>query len=105
MEKDRRQFHRIKYLDGRRPKIIVRVKEGVGKECKVVDISERGICVTGEEVSGLRVKARIDARITFSDGESLEIEGEVLRVSDDRVVIHLSEGIPSHIIVKEQVGL
>ncbi len=104
MEEDRRQFHRIKYLDGREPKIIIKAKEGAGKECKVVNISERGISITGEEVSGLQAKARIEAKITFSDGESLEIEGEVLRVIDNRAVIHLSKGIPSHIIIKEQVG-
>ncbi len=104
MEKDRRQFHRIKYPDGRRPKIIVRVKKGAGKEYKVMNISERGISITGEEVSGLQAKTRIEAKITFSDGDSLEIEGEVLRVIDNRAVIYLSKGIPSHIIIKEQVG-
>ncbi len=96
IEKDRRRFHRIKYPDDRRPKIIIK-----GKDFGGVDISERGISLTGEDVAGLQDRSRIEAQITFSDGETLDIEGEVSRVTGNHAAIYLPKGIPLSRIKKE----
>ncbi len=101
MESDRRQFKRIKYPDEHKPKIVVRTEEGEEIEYAVIDISEKGISLIGEEASGIMAELKIEATITFSDGESLDVKGEVLRVIGSYVVIYLPEGIPPSRIQKE----
>ncbi len=101
MERDRRQFKRIIYPEDRTPKLSIRQKEGETKRYEVLDISEKGIRLTGEELGELQPKSRIEAQITFSDGESIDVEGEMLRVSDDQAVVYLYTEIPPSRITKE----
>lgn len=105
MEGNRRRFFRIKYGDRFRPILEARVKEGEAelewKEYKVIDISERGMRFSGEEVSGFRPKSKIEAEITFSDGETFQIEGEVLRITGNQVAVGFSEGVPFSRIINE----
>ncbi len=109
MEHERRQFIRVKYPDDLRPKIISVTKSAEKpreREYDVVDICERGVKFESEEeISRFLPKSTIKAKISFSDGESLDIEGEVLRVSENQVVIHLSMGISASRITKEQILL
>ena len=102
MERERRQFLRIKYPDDLRPELLIKLKGGEIKKCVVVNISEKGISFVGEELAGLQQNSRIDTKITFSDGESLDVEGAVLRVIGNYAVMYLPKGIPLSRIKKEQ---
>lgn len=105
MKGDRRQFHRVEYPDGYRPKMVLRHKAGEVVKCEVVNISEKGISIIGEEVSELKPKSKIEAQITFTDGEPLDVKGKVLRVDEDQVAIYLAKGIQLPRIIKEQMLL
>lgn len=102
MEIERRQFKRIKYPDEHQPKIVVRTEEGEEIEYSVIDISEKGVSLIGELAVGIKAESRIEASITFSDGESLDVKGKVLRVVGIYIVIYLQEGIPPSRIQKEE---
>ncbi len=97
MEDDRRQYQRIKYPDESRPILVIGIENGEeeyeGREYSVIDLSEKGIRLTGDEVSGLKYRSKIEAQITFSDGESVDVEGEVLRVIGNQVALYLSKGL------------
>ncbi len=70
---------------------------------KVVDICERGVKFTSEaEVSRFEPSSKIEAQVTFSDGDLLVINGEVLRCSNNQVVINPSKDIPFSRILQEQ---
>ncbi len=106
MGRERRLFCRLVYPKNFRPKLIIGESEGKehkGKEHKVVDICERGVKFTSEaEVRGFEPSSKIEAQITFSDGELLVVNGEVLRCSENQVVIYPSREISSSRIGKEQ---
>lgn len=105
MDSERRQTDRIKYPDDDMPMLLIKLKEGEVKKYKVTDISEKGMGLKGEDLSGLQPKSRINGQITFSDGESIDVEGEVSRVTDNHVAIHLRKGIPLPRIMMEQILL
>lgn len=102
MQIERRLFPRIKYPDDRRPELSIRLKEGEVKKYEVVDLSERGIGLIGEDLIGLQAKTKIEAKINFSDGNELYVEGSLMRVGQNRASIYLSEEIPASRIKKER---
>ncbi len=103
---DRRRFHKIKYPNDCRPELAIRLKDGEEiRKCEVEIINEKEIALTGKELSVLEPMKRIDAQILFSDGEALDIEGELWKIGEDRAVICLSEEIPASRIKKEQILL
>ncbi len=102
MDSDRRQTDRIKYPDDW-PELLMKQKEGEVKQYEVADISEKGIGLIGKDLSGLQPKSRIKGQITFSDGESIDIEGEVSRVTGNHAAIYLAKGIPLSRIMMEQM--
>ncbi len=102
MQIERRLFPRIKYPDNSRPELSIRLKEGEVKRYEVVDISERGIGLIGENLIGLQARTKIEAKIIFSDGNELYIEGSLMRVGQNEASIHLSEEIPASRIKKER---
>ncbi len=105
MENERRQFDRVKYPDDDRPELLLSQKEGEAKKCEVVDISEKGIGLISEELSGLHPKSRIEAKIIFPDGRLLAVEGKLLRVGENKAGIYLTKGIPFSRITIEQIIL
>ncbi len=105
MEIERRLFPRVKYPDDCRPELLIKQKEGEVKQYEVVDISEKGIGLKGEDLSGLQPKSRIEAQIIFTDGRLLAVEGELLRVSKNNAGIYLTKGIPFSRITMEQILL
>ncbi len=81
MGRERRFFYRIGYPKDFRPKLIIREIEDEEKyegiEYKVVDICERGIKFTSdEEERGFEPSSKIEAQITFSDGQLLVAKGK-----------------------------
>jgi hypothetical protein len=68
----------------------------------VIDISEQGIRFSGSELHEFEIGLEVAGKIVFYDGESLELEGKVVRVSKKLVIIYLSENIPFGRIAHEQ---
>ncbi len=102
MQIERRLFPRIKYPDDRKPELAIKLKEGEVKKYEVVDISERGIGLIGENLIELQARTKIEAKIIFSDGNELYVEGSLLRVGQNRASIYLSIEIPASRIKKER---
>ena len=107
MGRERRQFYRVGYPQEFMPKLIIGEsrgkKEHREKEYKIVDICERGVKFTSEaEMSGFKHASKIEAQVTFCDGELFVVNGEVLRCSDDYVVIFPSRDLPPSRVAKEQ---
>jgi hypothetical protein len=86
---DRRQHFRVKYPFSERPQLVI-----TRDEFDILDISEQGIRFSMGPIIG--------ETITFHDGESLNLEGKLLRTQDSEVVIQLLKGIPPERISKEQ---
>ena len=87
----RRKRYRVKYPYAERPKLAIR-----GAEPETVDISENAIRLKFEPGQ------RISVTITFRDGESLDLEGEIQRLRRGEVVLTLSTPIAYERIVKEE---
>ncbi len=107
MGREKRLFYRIEYPEDFMPKLIIGESEGKKnnreKEYTVMDICEGGVKFTSnEELSGFQLSSKIEAQVTFSDGELFVVKGEVLRCSDNQVVIYPSEEIPSSKVMTEQ---
>lgn len=107
MGREDRRYHRIEYFDEYRPQLSIRVKKGEKKSgwksYKVLDVSEKGLRIAEDDAGGLGPQSEFEAQITFSDGESYDIEGKVLRViNNNELGIYLTRGIPLSRIIKEQ---
>ena len=86
---DRRKHFRVRYPFSERPKLVI-----TRDEFDVIDISEQGIRFSLGPV--------LSEMVTFHDGESLNLEGKLLRTQDSEVVTQFVKGIPSERIIKEQ---
>ena len=73
---------------------------------EIKEISEYGARLAKTGLDASSVGEPIAAVITFHDGETVEIQGQVMRIdaSDDAAVILLN-GIPESRMMKEQVYL
>ena len=92
-----RQYYRVTYPEKERPWIKID-----GELLHVMDISEKG----GKflNVPGIKVDpgSMVTGTITFHDGETVTVVGEVLREFYDQVIICFTKGVPFSIMVKEQ---
>ncbi len=86
---ERREYLRVYYPYTERPKLIIDEKE-----VDVTEISEHGI--------RFYLGSKVSATIIFHDGESLTIEGEIIRIHTNEVAVHLAKGIPYDRIIKDQ---
>ncbi|MDH4027873.1 MAG: PilZ domain-containing protein [Nitrospirota bacterium] len=94
---NKRQHYRIVYPISCRPSLKI-----TRKEFEVVDISESGIRFLNKKWAPFTPGVRIQAEITFNDGDTLEIDGEILRVDDQVSILKLHNSIPFWKIVEEQ---
>lgn len=104
---EKRQFYRVGYPKDFMPKLIISEIEGKkehgDKEYKVVDICERGVKFTSEaEMRGFEPSSKIEAQVIFFDGEPLDVNGKLLRCSENHVVIFPSRDLPSSRVSQEQ---
>jgi hypothetical protein len=98
-----RKYFRIVYPINDRPVISVGEEEFV-----VVDLSEKGVKFfrngngpTGDEKvfeKGLSVRATL----TLNNGEPVEVEGSIIRVTGEEVVLNLKKGVSFSRIIREQ---
>ena len=95
-----RSLYRIPYPVQERPTF-----EAGGSAYQVLDCSERGIrYALNGRAPGLR--AVVTGTLRFRRGQAVEIEGEVVRIQDGCVALHLyPPGIPLRIIFQEQLHL
>jgi len=94
---NRREHYRIIYPVSCRPKLAIN-----NIQYEVIDISEKGIRFLHEDMCTLQPGSETRIRITFHNGESLEIKCRVLRFDGTAAVLSLLEGIPFEIIIGEQ---
>ncbi len=97
---ERRTHYRLRYPIAERP--TARIED---RDYEVSEISERGVKIRLESVSGLAVEQRFAGVLRFEDGETLGIEGVVLRSDGKESVLKLAQGISQKRIVAEQIRL
>ena len=103
MTESNREFYRLTYPLSGRPELVVE-----GKTFPVVDISEGGmrLQVQQAEMQSWPVGEAVCGHVRFSDGESFQVAGEIVRHSDISGVFHcavsLSKGIPYARMLAEQ---
>ena len=92
-----RQYYRVTYPEKERPWIKID-----GDLLQVMDISEKG----GKFLNAVGIKvdpgSRITGTITFHDGETITVTGDVLREFYDQIIICFTKGIPFSTMIKEQ---
>lgn len=106
MVSDGRKYPIIRYPHNLRPKLVIRIKEDGEEnkeiECEIIDMNERIIRLIGKEVSRLLPRSKIETQITFSDGASLTVEGEVMINNGNQIYVFLPKSISISRIAKEQ---
>ena len=95
--KNKREHYRIVYPLSCRPKLKI-----IKKEYEVMDISESGIKFLHRNGIELTPGSKIHAEITFDNGTSLDIDGEILRIDDYIMILKLQHSVPFWKIVDEQ---
>lgn len=93
---DRRQHLRVRYPEDDCPSAIID-----GRTLPLVEISHCGIILKASPEQ-LVPRQSIEAILLFHDGTSLQVVGKVIRLSDGKVVIHLTYGIPEFRILLER---
>ena len=94
---ERREFFRIFYPIRARPRLTIRESS-----YDVLDICERGIRFLHPAADSLKSDEVVRASVSFRDGETLEVEGRILRLQGHNVVLRLQTFIPIARIMKEQ---
>lgn len=95
--KNKREFYRIRYPLSCRPRLIL-----LDKEYEVIETSEKGVKFLHKKFHEFQIGLTVGFTITFHDDESLDLEGKILRVDENVVVVYLSEEIPFRRIALEQ---
>ena len=96
----RRQYYRIRYPLSYRPKVRI---QGEDYEGEVVELSERGVRFLYEGKIILSEGLDLEVTITFHNGESFGLQGEILRVTKENVIVRFSDWLPLSCIMKEQI--
>jgi len=94
---ERRRFYRLRYPASVRPYMQYRQWK-----FPVAEISEQGLRFKIIEEALDHLVLHIKAKVFFNDGESLDIEGRILRIEDDEIILQLSVGIPLKRMISEQ---
>jgi len=94
---ERRRYFRLRYPVSARPLLTISVRNFLVRE-----LSEGGLRFASDMPDEFRVGDIIQGRITFRDKESIPVEGKVLRLADDEIIVQLSRGIPLRRMVEEQ---
>ena len=93
-----RAFYRIVFPMRERPILVLE-----GREHYVIDCSEHGLRFVRQSWPELERGMMVQGTLRFHRGEEVEVEGEVVRVQDEQVALHLSvRPIPMGRIIEEQ---
>ena len=95
-DQERRRYYRIEYPVSLRPTLKIRKHQ-----FEVVNISEKGVMLVAEKKASFG--RWVSGEITFSDGQTMGIEGEVVRKNENNIGIFLTiKSIPYSKILSEQ---
>ncbi len=94
---NRRKHYRTRYPVGGRPILTI---SDISYE--VIDISEGGLRLFYKEKSGLAEGSTIQGTITFVESDPLEIEGTVISVGREVVIIQFLKEIPFQTLFEQQ---
>lgn len=93
---ERRKVYRVQYPPEARPKLTIR-----SREFEVINLSERGIRFQVQKQ--IQSAEWVRGKVTFHDGESLEVEGKIIWKKPDEIALSLLIiPIPYERILKEQ---
>ncbi|KPK36756.1 MAG: hypothetical protein AMK70_01165 [Nitrospira bacterium SG8_35_1] len=96
-KENKREHYRIRYPLSFRP-----VLKFAGKKFEVIDISESGIKFYCENTEDLKAGQEVQGTVTFNDGKSLILKGNILRIYKRTAIVWLSAYIPFRLIIREQ---
>jgi hypothetical protein len=97
-----RQYYRIRYPRSYRPRVSI---EAMDYEGDIVELSERGVRFICKGEIILSEGANLKVTITFHDGDSFELNGEILKVTNENVIVRFIDWLPLIRIIKEQIYL
>ena len=97
MRQDKRNHFRIKFPIGFRPTVSMDMGT-----FEVIDLSEFGIKFDGEQIDWTPYDKPMEMVISFPGGDSKKVEGKVLRIANNEVVVLLSIPVPWRKIVELQ---
>ncbi|HEY9052858.1 MAG TPA: PilZ domain-containing protein [Gammaproteobacteria bacterium] len=100
MSEQRREFFRVEYPSGYRPRFIVK-----GQSFDILDISECGIRFLLVDNANFIIGASIKGIVHFTDDEELECSGIVIRKELGTVAIQNDVAIPLARIRSEHLNL
>lgn len=89
MKEQRREFFRLEYPSRYRPEIISQ-----DNSFDVLNVSEYGVKFKTDKVNGFDVGKQLAAQIRFNDDETIECNGEIIRLTESDVTVNLSTPIP-----------
>jgi len=93
---DRRGLYRVTYPPEARPKLKIK-----SREFEVINLSEKGIRFLLDKQ--IEFTKWVRGRVTFQDGESLEVEGKIIWKKPDEIALSLLIiPIPYERVLKEQ---
>jgi hypothetical protein len=94
---ERRRYFRLRYPVSARPLLTISMRSFLVRE-----LSEGGLRFAADMPDEFRVNDIVQGKITFRDRESLPVEGRVLRLVEDEIIVELTKGIPLKRMVEEQ---
>ncbi len=100
LDKSPRSYFRLEYPHEDRPVLCIN-----RDRYPIINLCERGVkfgIFSKETQAAFALDDEVAASIVFHDASSTKIEGKILRVDSDALVILLSEGIPLQRIMVEQ---
>ncbi|MDG1513698.1 MAG: PilZ domain-containing protein [Mariniblastus sp.] len=96
----RRSHYRLRYPPASQPTI------QIGNDTyQVAEISEAGARIVLEGTFSIAPSEAFAGDVVFHDGESISIEGSVLRTHGNEVAVQLSKGISIKRMLAEQIWL
>lgn len=98
LDKERREFHRIRYPIPERPSLLL-----WGKNVHVIlDVSARGLRYAVVEAFPPSLHNLVRGVLQFRRGAQVNIKGTIVRANDQEIALYLHQEIPFKILLAEQ---
>lgn len=94
---EKREHFRIRYPVKERPLLLL-----AQQEFEIIDMCEEAVKFRCPGFRSFSVGDLLEGGIRFRNGESMQVEGKVLRVDRESVVMVVDPSIPCSLIVSEQ---
>jgi len=100
MVERKREYFRVEFPHSYRPSLTMDVDK-----YEIEDVSEYGVKFKSTEANEFMLDDLIIGTIIFPDGKDFELSGQVIRVDDCYVSLHLAEPLPLSKIRSEHLYL